>query len=523
MLALPVAPIVWALRAFITGGVPKHARFYYVKPTMALYWAAVNNITTLMAMNMGLLPDKMIDESEDNKLLGEDGVSKLENVGKLTQSEIDAFHRILPNMFRSNGNIDVRALSTRAEKLAIAQRIAVKNKLEEAKDAAGAAAALAAALNANACRSYGVQAVRDMDTYMTDYQKSSAASPDKGAVADFNAENTDPDSFWGKVKEIVSPLGYWIKDIGSDLKAEMLDASGWITFRVTGERTFTESFTSSVGESSLGAQLNSMSQNAREMKFNMGGGNIGDGVLANTVEALGSFTKAAASKFADQIGLGGMGALIGGAMLDMPKVWQDSDAQLSKIEYTFQLRATYGNKMSIFTDIYVPLAMIMAAGLPMATGRSSYTAPFLVEVYRQGGHQCRMGVVESINITRGVGNNGWSDDGMATAIDVTMTIVDLSSKIYMPVERTAFYKGWFDDHSAYTDYIATLSGLGLTDMTSFGRKWRRNFVHKFTNFQQMWSTENLAATVSNSLIGRRFKAVTIGVNSLLGGSTTDRN
>ena len=54
----------------------------------------------------------------------------------------------------------------------------------------------------------------------------------------------------------------------------------------------------------------------------------------------------------------------------------------------------------------VPLSMLLAGALPKSTGKHSYDAPFLVEIYDKGKAQTRLGIIDSISITRGVGRLG---------------------------------------------------------------------------------------------------------------------
>ena len=153
--------------------------------------------------------------------------------------------------------------------------------------------------------------------------------------------------------------------------------------------------------------------------------------------------------------------------------------------------------MSMFQNIYVPLAMLLAGALPLSTGKQSYTSPFLVEVHSKGRISCRLGLIESMSITRGVGNLAWTDNDEPLGIDVSFTIADLSTIMHMPINpgqstlqniaegagswsnRCFIWRcGWrrvlsalaftdsrnFDEDNTFTDYMSVLGSLGIDDI-----------------------------------------------------------
>jgi hypothetical protein len=81
------------------------------------------------------------------------------------------------------------------------------------------------------------------------------------------------------------------------------------------------------------------------------------------------------------------------------------------------------------------VAMLLAGALPLATGAQSYTAPFICELYDRGRAQIRLGVIDSLQITRGTSNLSFDDNGNAMAIDVTFTVLDLSNLVYLPITQ----------------------------------------------------------------------------------------
>ncbi|MEX5385630.1 hypothetical protein WCE10_21620, partial [Cronobacter muytjensii] len=119
----------------------------------------------------------------------------------------------------------------------------------------------------------------------------------------------------------------------------------------------------------------------------------------------------------DSVELSGLATLAGAAFVDIPKTWTNSMAKLPQSTYTMNLVSFAGNPISQMLNLDLPLAMILAGGLPKSTGKQSYVGPFLVELFDKGRCQTRLGMIDSISITRGVGNVGWTADGKALGID----------------------------------------------------------------------------------------------------------
>jgi hypothetical protein len=100
-------------------------------------------------------------------------------------------------------------------------------------------------------------------------------------------------------------------------------------------------------------------------------------------------------------------------------------------------------------------------------------------------------MIESMTIKRGLAEHGWTYDGLPTAIDVSLTIKDLSPGFFLsmmtsdgPLENIANVVintfnvatgGIFSSdnlrNTSMTSYINTLAGLSLADAT-FGHRAR---------------------------------------------------
>jgi hypothetical protein len=353
-----------------------------------------------------------------------------------------------------------------------------------------------------------------------------------GIAETIDNPNSNTPNFGGVQGPAGSPpssTGWW-DTFANFLEAELADGGAFVAFRVDGTGTISESFSSSTKESDIQSKINSMSASNRETRFQLEGGNLGSGAVTGfATAALGAITDFAQG-LASQVGLGGLAALAGSAFVDIPQEWDSATANLPHADFTIQLRTPYGNKMSRLLNLYIPLAMLLAGALPLATGKQSYTAPFLVEAYCRGRFTTRLGVIDSLTISRGAGNIGWTDEGEPLGIDVSFSIKDLSSVMFMPIsanygnfglaqgltmaagqllggtagEAVAanLLNSTWDDDNAYTDYMAVLGSLTMIDQVSPTRKWKLRMTNQIQNFNSWKSAQHAASWAGGTWLGR---------------------
>jgi hypothetical protein len=210
------------------------------------------------------------------------------------------------------------------------------------------------------------------------------------------------------------------------------------------------------------------------------------------------------------------------------------------MSYTINLVSPYGNPMSQMMNIHIPLACLLALALPLSTGKQSYTSPFLIEIYDKGRQQSRLAIVDSMSVTRGTGNLGFTNEGHVMAIDVSFTVKDLSSVLHMPIAQGisfsaaaagaiaggalagvvgaaggfglgAIAAGAFDEDTVFTDYMAVLGGMGLADQIYAWRKYKLNLTKTMANFSTWSSWAHWASWAGNTPPGRLISMVYKGV------------
>lgn len=506
---LPFQPLILvggALKWFT--GTPT-TKFYFLKPTMPVYWNAVQTMLNGISANLGLTIPQFRDEVMVPDMSTPDGTPIMDADTKqpkykelnfnATEDVFGRFAQILPHVFNAKGGIDVYNVSTRAQRLShvwnrkmseIAQdaNIVTDNDWISAMHRFPGATQkeMIAALNGSS-----------LEVALRRYQQTNA-----GKNLDHETEDSP-----AKLNEYYSNKNS-METAAQYLEAELKDGAQFVTFQVEGSSTASESFSSSTGEIELGSKFNSISSGVRKAKMSFADGNTGMPLIDQAIAA----TREFADGVANSIHMSGLVALAGNAFADFPKVWESSSANLPKMDYTIKLRTPYGNKLSRLINIYMPLCMLIAGALPRSVGAQSYTSPFLVELYDRGRAQTRLGIIDSMSITRGTGNIGWTRDGDALGVDVNFSVIDLSSIMHMPLGSSSFGFGaggmggitraFFGDDTAWTDYLAILSSLSMPDQVYKTRALARNWRRFQLDFNSYFSTSHAASWAVGTLPGR---------------------
>lgn len=459
---IPLAVLLAGDAAKFIANVPG-SKFYYLKPTMPMYWNAVTSLVNQMAVASGL--SNYVTTTQAETVL-----KNTPEAGTLEKNAVmNMVGRFLPRgLINESGSIDVYAMATRANRL----NIAYENLLSKAFDDA----AKVKGDYYDTVRNF-VELSRTtlMDTgpkmleqyiyeWITGADSYNRAKDTDAVEQDFRLDSgsTDPEAKTYKSDGSYEPPGGAISDFFSYLSANFNDGSEFASFRVDYTGPVSESFSNSTAESSLASKINSTSSSAREIRMNLADGNVGGGI-GEAVGAVKSFL----GGVAEVIHIDGIAALAGNAFIDIPKHWDSSMSSLPKSTYTMTLISPYGNPVSQLFHIWVPLSMILAGALPLATGKQSHTSPFLVESHDRGRVMVRTGIIDQLTITRGTSNLGFTSEGRALAVEVSFSILDLSSVLAMPIQPgfsvSSALGNLFDSDNPFTDYLMSLSAMKLSD------------------------------------------------------------
>ncbi len=486
------------------------SKFYTLKPTMHLYWSAVNLLANTLAINMGILP----------KIIGSDDSQKIGQPFKLDQEYLSAIHQIMPDVFSDQNYFDIYALANKAQRLANQLFMNDFDELEKGtatsytgyvkKDLTGNGthSTYVSDMNSNASIS-----ARINNMLMFGYYKSED-SKDRAEVD----PRIDPNSEKGDEKKDTS----WFQDFVNHLDSEFRDGSEYAVFKVEHTGSVSESFSNSTAESDLSQKMNSVSSQFRQARFSLADGNIIGGVGEALGDVLGGVKDVVMGALdGATVGFSNLIAgLAGSGYMDIPNNWQSSSASLPRSSYTMKLISPYGNPISRMQNIIIPLSMILAGVLPLSTGKQSYTSPFLCQLFDRGRCQKRLAIIESVNITRGTSSLPFDLKGSALAIDITFTVVDLSSIMHMPLSTGKLLQTdmTLDEDNILSDYLAVLAGQDIyTQIYPLG-KAKLNVAKRIMQVNKLTSPAYWSSLFHESSTSGMMQYLTFGAFNVLEGA-----
>lgn len=461
------------------------SKYYTMKPTMPLYWNSVNQLTTALAINAGIMPRFMADEQ--SQIIG--------RPFQLDPEYLDLLSKLMPDVFRDSGlgdgtkMFDIFSVVTKAQRL---HNYVLRKEFEAIDNG-----------TATDFTGYVERTMTGVGGHPTEVSDSDGTPKIDAQIDNFlNLSDTESsngpgllnkffDAMTGLASAII-PNGQQDAGMETDfrapidaqgtmdpekqvegesflkhLEAQLRDGALFATFIVDHTGPQSESWTNSATESELAKKLNGAVNDVAEARFAIAEGQIVGGPLADAAGAVVNAVTDTATGFLDGITMGlssVVQGLAGAGYIDVPKHWSGSNFNPTRSQYTIQLISPYGNPISQLMAIYIPIAMLLAASLPRSTGKASYTGPFLCQLFDRGRCQIRLGLVESLSITRGTSHLSFSDDAQPLAVDVNFSVMDLSSIMHMPVSGGGIFEDQdltIDDDNILQDYLAVLTGMSL--------------------------------------------------------------
>ena len=498
-------------------GIPR-TKFAYLKPTMPVYWANVQTMVNHIAANMGLVTAGSNENLEYGSIA--QNVQGDPDYGFLFNTNTRAQMRSkFPDIFDDSGNLNIYAMATRGQRMAMHHKRVLNGQLEREGVSLG-------------------------DAVIAFYRTVVPTARAKYTYNQMLKLWHDAGS-WGYYKDPGNKNGAETPDQMTDLdtgffeyfKATLEDGAEFVTFRVEEGGSISESFSNSASDSEVKGAMDGIAAGIRTKFDTLSGGNLGDGLLATGVQAVASKALQFAAGALDVIGLGGLAGLGGQSFADIPQHWDSSSGSLPKASYTIKLNTPYQNGLSKFIHETVPMCMLLCMALPHSTGPQSYASPFMLEFYDRGRTQCRYGMIDSISITRGTASTPFTQERMYNGVEVSISILDLTSMVHMPISEgyanstagntisltvgalaggdqqtaEATQSVWglintaretletiFTDDTNYTDYMAILSAVGLADNIYAGRKLRLRLAHATKNWKTHYSVPAAAMVMGDS-------------------------
>lgn len=298
----------------------------------------------------------------------------------------------------------------------------------------------------------------------------------------------------------------WLENAARVTDAVQKDGGLFLGLRVNSTRSLSDSFSNSTGPIQTGEMIKSVAGTARNVNFMLSGGNIIPGMS----DLLGA-AKNVALGILDGASFGlssVVASALEGAFVDIPDKWEDSKCSLNNVSYSVRLVAPYGNPISQLQNIYIPLACLLAGILPLGTGRSSHTSPYICSVFSKGVQNIELGIMTELSIERGTSNLPFSKWKQPLAIDVNFTITDLSGIITTPINRsviTAFLQGGPSEvvgqlttESKLDDYIGTLCARDLSNSRFIMPQFKRRLKKALMRGSQAINPNSMAMLIGEA-------------------------
>lgn len=241
----------------------------------------------------------------------------------------------------------------------------------------------------------------------------------------------------------------------------------FVQFYIDPSSSDSENLSNEAGDSMLKGIFDNGQNMFKEMGFLMNSGGIGS-ANNDTMSKLQDFTSGAMQSLSDHISGNSLTGVLGrilslssnvvrGDNVIFPKIYQNSDYSKS-YTFTVHLKTPYGNRLSYFLDICVPLMHLLALGIPRQSSANTYSSPFLVKAYVEGSFTCNMGLVTSMSISRGVNDSFMSVDGLPSEVDVTITLEDLYCELTMSPQSSPLL---FINNTSLIEYLSVTCGISL--------------------------------------------------------------
>ena len=263
----------------------------------------------------------------------------------------------------------------------------------------------------------------------------------------------------------------WQKAVTANPKWKaFFNSAEFITFYLDSETSISETFSTSTSASGLASTIDSVSNTVKEFQF-LAGPIAGMKMKAMDPEGYNEGKRKVTKVVKDTLGKGAANSkffgnlneafqTIGrGGRLVFPEIWDDTEFTKS-YDVSMKLRTPDGDVISWYLNICVPLIHLLALAAPRALDSNAYRAPFLVRAYYKGIFNCDMGIITSLNISKGK-DAAWTIQGLPTEVDIQMSLKDLYSLLTISgggsgEDIKALFK-----NTCLLDYLSNTCGINI--------------------------------------------------------------
>lgn len=442
--------------------------YYYLEPTMHLFWGGASQLITVAATELGIvIPELMPDGTEADKI----GVP-----AKINLKDMEEMKELMPGLFSDNNYIDIYKIAAGPQAMANKALLKEKELYErgdineydflgyvyedgQIKESTSAGATDLDTNNRNLSFTNFVNKLTKGNGLFADDGKSEDSTPTK---IDSKPEKYTKDNNGMYKKELSEEKQSYIEKYAAAVDSGIKDGGMYAILAVEKIANVTESFNNTFSSIDTGDKINSVAGTARNAKFSIAGGNI----VGETVKDVLGAAKNMAVGALDSISFGLSGVLqtlTGDAYVNIAQKWENSSVSMPELQYTVKLRRTYNTPYSILVDELIPFCILLNAIAPAAAGKASKASPYLCEAYCKGFQHIKLGMFKSMSVTRATGNLPFTKGKQTIGMDITFTIADLNPEITVPVASSVFdaFNVALEDDTALNRYLATIASRSL--------------------------------------------------------------
>lgn len=290
---------------------------------------------------------------------------------------------------------------------------------------------------------------------------------------------------------------------GSSTIFKFLTIEKSVAFFIDGKSSsFTDGMNNSTRQSMLAGMFEQGSNISKEAYFLLGKSYSDESIMktsmSNFESAVNKVVKTltkndtVAKQFSDRMSDHAV-TLINGGNIAFPEIYDNSEAS-SNYNIELKLVSPYGDPMSIYLNIFVPLWHIIAMSYPRQSGANGYSSPFLVRAFCKGWFNCPLGLISAVSIRR-ASQDGWSYYGMPTEVDVSLTITNLYEN--MTISRAGDFSTFHN--TEFLDMLATWCGVNM-NKPELSRKL--GLYQAFISNKVTDTLPNLSAEVSQNITNK---------------------
>ena len=272
----------------------------------------------------------------------------------------------------------------------------------------------------------------------------------------------------------------WAKNTNENFNKIFSVYKGCTAWYCESENNISDSFSNGTTESMLASKINSLSDYGRELNFILGTVKSGTGValdkftsaenLASNMENVEQFIGTALgnnnlSSIFRSITSSAQTVMAGGKLV-FPEIWSESSFARS-YNINLKLVSPDGDDLSIYLNIIVPMLHLLGLVLPRQAADTNYgfsygyISPFLVRAFYKGFFNVDMGIITDLSFSKGK-ESAWTSSGVPTTVDVSFTIKDLYSDMYMTSMDSM--KNNMLKNIILMDYIANMCGVNINEV-----------------------------------------------------------